>query len=73
MHQVSSSLWAQLSHSSYTLIVLFIIITVAIYIYLRRLRIVPRKPDFRKVPSMAYFMTEDDQVHEGLTIRSFLA
>ncbi len=55
---------------SYNILILcFIIVMAAILIYLRRLRVV-RSADLRKVPTMAYFMTEEDQMEEGVLVKS---
>ena len=54
-------------HSYNILILCFVIVFMAILIYLRRLRVV-RTEHLRRVPTMAYFMTEQDQLEEGVLV-----
>ena len=62
-----SNIFSPLHDVSYVIFVCLAIVIAAILIYLRRLRIV-KSSDLRKIPSMAYFMVEEGQVEDGVTI-----
>lgn len=74
MHHSSNShpIWwslSQLHSAPYLLMTCCAIVVAAILVYLRRLRIV-RRSDLRKIPSMAYFMTDEGQMEEGILVRN---
>ncbi len=55
--------------TEYLFLVCFITVVIFIFIYIRWLRRMShRPPDLRlpRVATMAYFMTEEDQVQEGI-------
>ena len=54
----------EVSQAQYLFICCFVVVLTAILIYIRRLRIVT--PAMRRVPTMSYFMTDVDQLEEGL-------
>jgi hypothetical protein len=66
--------WLSSSHiiyNEYLLLVCFAVVAMAICIYVRRLKLCsPKLPisDMSRVPSMSYFMTEMDQVEQGVRL-----
>ncbi|XP_045189718.2 ectonucleoside triphosphate diphosphohydrolase 7-like [Mercenaria mercenaria] len=66
--------WFSTSHiiyNEYLLLVCFFVVAMAICIYIRRLKLCsPKLPrsDMSRVPSMSYFMTEMDQVEQGVRL-----
>ncbi|WAR21171.1 ENTP7-like protein [Mya arenaria] len=66
--------WMNSSHilyNEYLLLVCFLIVVMAIIVYMRRLRLCSQKAgrsDLKQVPSMSYFMTDMDQVESGVRL-----
>lgn len=58
----------RLHSATYLLLVCCSIVVVAIFIHLRRLKIV-RRSNLRKIPSMGYFMTDENQCEDGILVR----
>lgn len=66
--------WLSSSHilyNEYLLVICFVVVVMAIIIYIRRLKLCsPKLPrsDMSRVPSMSYFMTDVDQVEQGVRL-----
>ncbi len=58
-----------LQYATYPFLICVAIVFAAICIYIRRLRMVKRS-DLRKIPSMALFITDEDQEEEGIMVRN---
>jgi len=58
--------------NEYLLVVCFLVVLAAILIYIRRLKLCSTKVarDMSRVPSMSYFMTDMDQVEQGVKLKS---
>ena len=54
--------------SFYLLLLCVAVAGAAVCIYLRRLRVVPRRVDLSRVPTMSYFMVDDKQQSDGLLV-----
>lgn len=52
--------------TSFLLIGCFIVVLAAIFVYMKRLKCCPRTADLPRVPSMSYFMTDQDQMEQGV-------
>jgi hypothetical protein len=52
--------------ASFMLIACFFVVLAAIFAYMKWLKCCPRKSDLSRVPSMSYFMTDQDQIEQGL-------
>ncbi|KAK0070415.1 ectonucleoside triphosphate diphosphohydrolase 7 [Biomphalaria pfeifferi] len=68
LNQMTSS-WQKVSRAidaSYLLSGCFLIVLAAIFVYMKRLKCCPRT-ELPRVASMSYFMTEPDQMEQGLT------
>ncbi|KAK7508607.1 hypothetical protein BaRGS_00000173 [Batillaria attramentaria] len=63
-----SSHWmkSQVFYNEYLIILCFVIVLAAIFLYMKRLRLCPRRADMSRVPSMSYFMTEENQMEQGV-------
>ena len=59
--------WIHASQVSnqYILVTCFVVVCIFIFLYLRWLRVLGPRP-LPRVPTMAYFMTEEGQVQEGV-------
>ena len=62
----SSFLRYRILHNEYLIVVCFLIVLAAIFLYMRRLKLCPAQADLSRVPSMSYFMTEEDQLEQGV-------
>lgn len=62
----------ELHQASHLVLLCILVVVVAIVMYLRRLRVVPKigggVSGIRRVPTMSYFMTEEGQAQEGITV-----
>lgn len=57
---------ARLFYNEYLIVVCFIVVLAAIFLYMKRLRLCPRSAAISRVPSMSYFMTEENQMEQGV-------
>ena len=59
---------SQLFYNQYLLVFCFVIVVMAILLYIKRLKLCSKvaKTDLSRVPSMSYFMTEVDQTEPGV-------
>ena len=53
-------------NNEYLIIFCFIIVIAAITVHVKRLKLCPKRSDLSHVPSMSYFMTEEDQSEPGI-------
>ena len=53
-------------NNEYLIIFCFIIVITAITVHVKRLKLCPKRSDLSRVPSMSYFMTEEDQSEPGI-------
>lgn len=57
--------------TQFLFIICFLIVVMAIILYMKHLRLCPQKAAITRVPSMSYFMTEQDQLEQGVrTVKS---
>lgn len=70
----TNSSWQRASRwldTQFLFIVCFLIVLMAIILYMKHLRLCPQKAAMTRVPSMSYFMTEQDQLEQGVrTVKS---
>ncbi|XP_076470889.1 ectonucleoside triphosphate diphosphohydrolase 7-like [Babylonia areolata] len=52
--------------NEYLIILCFIIVLAAIFLYMKRLKMCPKRASMTRVPTMSYFMTEEGQMEEGV-------
>lgn len=52
-------------YNGYVIILCIVVVVIAILLYMRRLRLCPSRKDLKRVPSLAYFSTDDDQTVPG--------
>lgn len=66
--KIHSPTWvnSRVFYNEYLIIMCFVVVLAAIFIYMKRLRLCPRRADMARVPSMSYFMTEEDQMEQGV-------
>lgn len=63
-------IYGHLHQATNLTVVCFIIVAIAIVMYLRFLRVVPEvRSGLQRVPTMSYFMTEEGQTTDGLRIQ----
>ena len=67
MHPPASP-WSnsRLFYNEYLIVLCFVVVLAAIFLYMKRLRLCPKRKDLARVPSMSYFMTEEDQLEQGV-------
>lgn len=60
--------WIQsrIFYNEYLIVLCFVVVLAAIFLYMKRLRLCPRRGDLSRVPSMSYFMTEENQMEQGV-------
>ncbi|XP_059163251.1 ectonucleoside triphosphate diphosphohydrolase 4-like isoform X2 [Physella acuta] len=66
-----TSQWQKASRTldtSFILIGCFVVVLAAIFIYMKQLKCCPRTSDLSRVPSMSYFMTDQDQMEQGVQL-----
>ncbi|XP_005094066.1 ectonucleoside triphosphate diphosphohydrolase 7 [Aplysia californica] len=63
------STWQRMAHLpdlQFLLFVCVLVVITAIVVYMKWLRCCPRKSDLQRVPSMSYFMTDPNQMEQGI-------
>ncbi|XP_071090176.1 ectonucleoside triphosphate diphosphohydrolase 4-like [Haliotis cracherodii] len=65
MHKPSWFRVSRLFYNEYLILVCFFIVLASIVLYMQRLRLCPKRTNIRRVPSMSYFLTEEDQMEQG--------
>ncbi len=53
---------SRLLYNEYIILLCFVIVLAAIFLYMQRLRLCPKQTDIRRVPSMSYFLPEEEQM-----------
>ncbi|XP_070210624.1 ectonucleoside triphosphate diphosphohydrolase 7-like isoform X2 [Littorina saxatilis] len=66
VHSVSPWSKFRVFSNEYPIVLCFIVVLAAIFLYMKRLRLCPKRSDLSRVPSMTYFMTEEDQLEQGV-------
>ncbi|KAL8580844.1 hypothetical protein ACOMHN_017348 [Nucella lapillus] len=66
VHPMSSP-WSRYHFfNEYLIVLCFVVVLAAIFLYMKRLRMCPKRAGMARVPTMAYFMTEENQMEEGV-------
>lgn len=67
LHTAASpwSKWRML-YNEYLIVICFLVVLAAIFLYMKRLRLCPKGTDLSRVPSMSYFMTDENQMEQGV-------
>ncbi|KAL3863359.1 hypothetical protein ACJMK2_005117 [Sinanodonta woodiana] len=73
---IKPSWWrgSRLIYNEYLIVVCIFIVVMAIFLYMKRLKLCPKRPaeTLSRVPSMSYFRTESDQMEQGIKFKTSL-